>query len=578
MTATRLLWTPLTVALACGLAGCLTPDATTRPQSDDAAGPSARAVGEAASFANLQPVPISGVGLVIGLPGTGGPAPAGTYRSMLEQELKRRQIEHVRDVLDSKNHALVLVSGFIPAGVKKGDMIDVEVTLPPGSQASDLRGGFLSETVLVDFNTSGNLSPASAQAKGNKLLLGDELAVVEGPLMPPLSGLKEGDKTEGAEPGAAVKKARVWGCCKVKKDRPLYVAMNTGHARYAEAMRVANRLNQTFAGQVAASDMVAEAKTKEYVTLKVPHQYRLNLPRYMRVVKHVSLVPISEVAAERQQIGRELLDPATCLTAALKLEGFGASAVPLLEPGLKEDSPLVRFAAAEALAYLGRTSGVEELGALAVTEPTLQAYCLTALASMDEARCHAKLTELLGASAPEARYGAFRALRMIDERSDLARGERLAESFHVHRVAPETPGMAHLLTSRRPELVLFGTPKLVAPFSYVVGDLTVTAGAEDAKVTVSRFSAERGKKQVQCGFEVYDVVKELAALGAGYPEVADVLAQAQRCKGLDCALAIDALPKSASVQEIAARGRVSGLPDPEPTATVSAEAKPGLFE
>ncbi|WP_162660186.1 flagellar basal body P-ring protein FlgI [Tuwongella immobilis] len=558
----------LTVLL-CGLTGCMSPG-TSRLQSEDteATAPGeTRLVGDITSFANAGPIQVSGVGLVINLDGTGGSTPPGTYRNMLEQELKKRGIDNFRELIDSKNNALVLVSGEIPAGARKGDRIDLDVTLPTGSKATSLRGGYLAETVLVDFNTSENLAPQSAAVRGNKLLLGDELVVAEGPLMPGIRKEKADDQETlvGVDASQPIKKAQLWSGGRIKSDRLMYVALNTGHQRYAESVRVGNRLNDTFSGTLAGVDKMAEPKTKEVVTLKVPQHYRQNLARYMRVVRMVPLSPVPDGADYRRNLQMQLQDPATCMVAALKLEALGASSVPLLEAALRNESPLVRFAAAEALTYLGRTSGVDELGAIAMTEPTLQAYCLTALSSLDEAKCHAKLQELLTCEVSEVRYGAFRALQTLDSNNEMARGEKLNETYFLHELAPDSKGMVHVLTSHRPEVVVFGrTPKLVAPFSYAIGnDFTLTAGLNDSKITISRFSVNKGQKQVQCGYEVGEVIRTLASLEASYSDILDLLSQANRCKSLNCPLAVDALPKAASVKAIAERGKVSGLPNPD---------------
>ena len=90
---------------------------------------------------------------------------------------------------------------------------------------------------------------------------------------------------------------------------------------------------------------------------------------------------------------------------------------------MASDYPLVRFAAAEALAYLGNTAAAEPLARVAAEHPALQAYALTALAALDDALGMSKLEELLAAKEPELRYGAFRALREVDPTGDAVRGD-----------------------------------------------------------------------------------------------------------------------------------------------------------
>ena len=69
-----------------------------------------------------------------------------------------------------------------------------------------------------------------------------------------------------------------------------------------------------------------------------------------------------------------------------------------MKGALKSPHVLVRFCAAESLAYLGSPACGDELARLAVQYEALRGYCLTALASLDEPICHVKLAELLAST------------------------------------------------------------------------------------------------------------------------------------------------------------------------------------
>jgi hypothetical protein len=250
-----------------------------------------------------------------------------------------------------------------------------------------------------------------------------------------------------------------------------------------------------------------------------------------------------------------LLDPAKTIAGALRLEALGAQSIPALKVGLHSDVPLVRFAAAEALAYLGSPSCGEELGKQVAEQPFVQAFALTALASLNEAVCRVKLQELLSAPGPETRYGAFRALRARDERDPLVAGEKLG-SFWLHRVAKNSPPQVHVATHARPEVVLFGDrPSLVPPFSFLVGP-EFTLRAEEGKDTcvLSRFTQRKGKQAKQCSLEVADVLRALAELGGNYADAVELLRQAEAGRGLNCVVKVDALPKAPTVYDLARAG------------------------
>ena len=150
-----------------------------------------------------------------------------------------------------------------------------------------------------------------------------------------------------------------------------------------------------------------------------------------------------------QHLEEQLLDPAHTIMTALRLEAQGNEAIGVLKTGLQSTHVLVRFASAEALAYLGDRSGGEILAQLVDRQPALRAHCLTAMASLDEAVCRIKLRELLSARSAETRYGAFWALRALDEREETVQGELLNDSGVRHlgmqRVVQKNSPFAKLL-------------------------------------------------------------------------------------------------------------------------------------
>jgi hypothetical protein len=228
-----------------------------------------------------------------------------------------------------------------------------------------------------------------------------------------------------------------------------------------------------------------------------------------------------------------------------------------LRRGLKSEHTLIRFCCAESLAYLGDPSGGKELGQLVAEQPALRAFCLTALASLDEAVSQDTLLDLLTSSAAETRYGAFRALRALNDREPAVKGELLNESFWLHRVAPGTPGLVHVSSARRAEIVLFGSDlTLKPPFTLRAGEFNVTAGEEDEQCTIGRFTPLGGApRHKQCTLQLEEVLRNLTFLGATYPEVVEVLRQARSCQCLNCPVEADALPQATSVYALKKTGK-----------------------
>lgn len=549
-------WAILAGLLA--LAGCMhaQPRAQSEDESDrteqEAVG--VRTIGDVTTVGNAEDIPVAGIGLVTGLEGTGGGVPPGPERNALEDYLRKRNVENIKELFSSKSTSLVRVAARIPAGARKGDMLDISVSVPDNCRTTSLRGGVLEECLLYNFDSTQNVDHAIGAQNGRQdaMLRGHPLVKAQGTII-------AGVAPEGEDSDPSQKRGVVWGGGRFAgPDRPFILQINSEQQLARIAMRIAERINETFHGPSFSpgSGEIAVAKSKTYVTLTVPGAYRLNMGRFLRVVR---LIPLNEAppmdGAYVEKLTRQLLEPSTTVTAALRLESLGGAVIPRLKVGLHSDVPLVRFASAESLAYLGSPSCGEELGKQVVEQPFVQAFALTALASLNEAICRVKLEELLNAPNPETRYGAFRALRARDDRDPLVGGEKLG-SYWLHEAGKQGPPQIHYATYKRPEIVLFGdTPKLQAPLSILAGP-EFTLRAEEGKTTcvISRFSARLGKKSKECPLDVESVLRAMSELGGNYADAVELLRQAESARGLNCAVKADALPKAPSVYDLVRAG------------------------
>jgi hypothetical protein len=520
-----------------------------------------RTIGEVTEFANADPTPVMGVGLLVDLQGTGGGMPpASSWRSALENELKKHKIRDVSAVLSHPDHTMVVITAVIPPGSRKGDPIDIVVSLPDGSRCTSLRGGNLLQADLYSYDSTRNLNPGYKGA--DQLLKGNKLATAEGPV---LIGMDRAVKTRvraaSAEPKEdskveeSQKAGRIWGGGKCLADPPLALMLKPDQQYSRVAARVAERINQSFPGSKLGTEAIAVAKSKSLVLLGVPSQYRNNLPHFLRVVRAIPLDRIPAIDSPyRKKWSEQLLDPSKALSAAIRLEALGEESVPTLSAALRAPSPWTRFAAAQSLAYLRKPACAEELARLAREQPVLRAYCLTALSSLNESACQIRLADLLRDKDPELRYGAFCGLRKLDDRDPEVSGHNLNNAFWLHQVATDSPPLIHVLHSKRPEIVLFGANQtLAAPFRMGFGDeFTITVDKDDAHCTVSRFSTRKSSKtSKQCSLHIADILKSVTDLGGSYGDAIDLLSKADAAGKLSCDLFSDALPHRFEVTELA---------------------------
>ncbi len=507
-----------------------------------------RTVGDFTTVGNAQPVPIGGIGLVVGLEGTGGEPANDANRTLLEDDLRKEGIKNLKEVLGSNNIAMVLVSAQVPPGARRGDTIDVEVQMPPRSKGSSLKGGVLRSCKLFNYDFAKNLLP---DYNGQKSMLrGHDFARAEGPL---LVGFNPGDDDTRQRSG------RIWSGGKVMTDLPFTLMLNPDQQSARIASQVADRINELYPSGAPGTPTLAKAQNTQAVLLQVPPQYKLNMPRYLRVVRLVPMGESGDRARYAKKLGEDLINPSRTVTAALRLEALGNESSNVLKRALKHENPLVRFCAAESLCYLGSPAGVDELAKAALDQPMLRSYALAALASMDEGISQIKLRELLFSDKDdELRYGAFRALRTLDENNDAVTGEQLNDAFWLHEVAPESRGLVHICTAKRAEIVLFGKKvKLRTPFTVLTGEFTITSADNDDQCTISRIASRGGETtRKSSGLGLEEVIRTMATMGALYPDVLDAIEQLDRCKAIPVPVRHDALPRAVSVQELVRAGRV----------------------
>jgi len=510
------------------LVGCAAP--AMRSQSPEEFASSldsgARLVGEVARPFGHTYVKVESVAITTCLDNTGDDPPPSAQRSALLHELQTIGVPNPNLLIASPTTALVLVKGFLPPGVQKGDRFDLEVSVPQQSKTTSLRGGWLMETRLSEM-----------AILGGAIREGHSWAAGEGPVLVDPSADGEEDRdllVRGRVLGGGVAiRSRDIGLFIGPEDKSIRLSAQVGEA--------INRRFHTFTRGIKQG--VANPKTDERIDLKIHPRYKDNIARYIRVVRSI---PLDETPADQSlRIGlleRQLLDPITAPTAALRLEAIGSESVAVLVKGVESSDAEVRFYAAEALAYLDDNRAAAPLARAAREEAAFRAYALAALSSMADMAARDELSELLDVSSSETRYGAFRALWAMNAADPMIRGENLGGQFGYHVLSTKGPDMVHVTRSYRPEVVLFGhEQRLKSPFVLESGKSIMIKG-EGQNVTVSRFAVGKPDQKRVVSTKLDDVVRAIVELGGTYPDVVQALQQAKARGALVARLEVDALP------------------------------------
>jgi hypothetical protein len=517
-------------------------------------------VGDLSVASGNFPLTIESVGLVTGLAGTGSDPQPSSERALLVDEMQKRGVIYPNQVLASPETEMVLVRAYLRPGIQKGDHFDIELRVPTRSECTSLRGGWLMETRLRQL---ANL--------GGQVREGKHMALAEGAVLVDPSA--EGDRDR-----YKLTRGRVLGGGVAMQSRKLGLAITKKEFQNVTvSSQIGNAVNQRFHSFTnGVKQGVATPENDKYIELTVHPRYKDNVERYMRVIRSI---PARESAAERiarlALLERQLVDPITASSAALKLEALGKDGVKSLQKGIQADDLEVRFYSAEALAYLDESDAVPAL-AEAALHRAFRAYALTALSAMDDFTAYDALLAMLDLPSAETRYGAFRALWAMNSHDSVARGENLGDQFSYHVLETKGPHLVHVTRNFRAEVVIFGPDeKLLTPLMLEAGKEIQVMSRGGDEITVSRFMVGQSDQKRVISTKVDDVIRTIVDLGGTYPDVVQALQQAKSRQNLSCRFEVDALPQGGRVYDRAASPEDQELEDDREFEI--ANPLPGLF-
>ncbi len=516
-------------ALCSAVVGCMSP--ILRQQSPEPAHGSenpreAKLVGDIAHPYGMNYIKLESVSLATGLSGTGDDPAPSSQRARLMDEMKRREVENPNAVLASPNTALVLVKGYLRPGIQAGDRFDIEVRTPSRSDSTSLRGGNLLETRLSETAVL-------------------DSQVRQGHLMAVANGAVLVDPSAGPDEAEIATRGRILSGGIATKSRNLGLVIDHEQRSVRMSQQIGNAINTRFHSfSEGGQQGVATPKTEDFVELRLHPRYKDNVGRFMRVVRNLAVKESASHRQSRLQLLREqLLDPVTAAAAAVRLEAIGSDqAIEILQKGIADSDPEVRFYAAEALAYLDETSAVDPLIRSAREEPAFRAHCLAALSAMDDGAAYDSLKTLLSVKSAETRYGAFRALRSMAPNDAFLRGEDFNGLFTYHILDVPGEPMVHATSSHRPEIVLFGHDHpLELPLVLDAGPRILINGLDGTQIKVSHFSETTQQRVVPN--DIDSVVRAVVELGGTYPDVVQFLQQAKSAGSLQSRFRVNALPR-----------------------------------
>lgn len=409
-------------------------------------------VGAETTINGIEPVLVSGIGLVVGLNGTGGgPYPAAVQASM-ERELARGGIGRggplqdgpmagmsPRAVLSDPNVTIVVVEGAIPPGAPDDAPFDVVVRTLPGSAATSLEGGTLWTCEL-------RLGPAApfGMARTRKL------AEARGPIFlnPFVEPGKEGDARRMV--------GRVLGGGRVTDGLAMEIRLdNPSHARAAS---IVSAINNRFALGPGIPTPPARGRSSASIALKVPPAFMDTPDEFIRIVQYTQIDQAFPEEYAKRYVDEIIKEPARADELAWCLRALGHRALAFL-PRLYDYPELApRLAGLRTGAALGDIRTAKPLQAIARGEgapsPSMRAEALKYLGRLGaDPSITLFLREMVDQPELEVKIAAYEALV---ERMDVQRVEYPGK-FFVDRVPAKDP-LIYVKQQGLPTIVLFGDP------------------------------------------------------------------------------------------------------------------------
>jgi len=168
---------------------------------------------------------------------------------MLEQQLRKQKVDNVKALLDSHDNCWCSSPPLSRPARARGRARQSKSRYPPAARQTSLRGGYLQDCILRDYENTKSLVPSYKGA--NSLLPGHILAHARGPLL-----VGFGDPDEQLE----LKRARIWGGGISNLDRPFYLLLKNDDKSARIANAVAERLNLMFQDDVRAQRLIQQSQ------------------------------------------------------------------------------------------------------------------------------------------------------------------------------------------------------------------------------------------------------------------------------------------------------------------------------
>ncbi|PKL44975.1 MAG: hypothetical protein CVV39_08130 [Planctomycetes bacterium HGW-Planctomycetes-1] len=475
-----------------------------------------RTIGDLAEVVAFSPIPVKGVGLVVGLPNTGSSECPPQTRDYLRQYIIAQlgpQNVNAERMINSLDTAVVLVEGFIPPAASKYQPFDVTVAALPGTQTTSLNGGRLYTTELKLIVRVDDAIETSKT-----------LALAAGPVYIDHLGNAKANLRSGFVLGGG------------KSMQEYQITLTLLKPDFQMAANIRNRINQRFGRDVAS------AVSPEIIYLSVPEKFKNRKVRFIELIK--SLYITTAAVTESEHINSLIAglgsgkDREKYETA---IEAVGKNAIDELLPLLDSDNEQMKFSAAKCLLAVGNDSGLKILREHA--QDSSSPFQIPAIQAVGEYARKNDATSLMRRLAREnnfdVRYNAYKYLQKYDDTSIIR--TLAAKDFYIDQLIAAGPKTIYAARTRQAGIVLFGAPIKCQPDIYVESDdgqIIINALPEEDRISIMRKHpiTKTLMGPLKCSMMLADVIRILGetpttedkekrqlGLGASYSDIVALL-------------------------------------------------------
>ena len=444
-------------------------------------------VGELARFAGREEIPVQGYGFVTGLDGTGTKAmPPGIRQQILEM-MRRNKVDKAEEIITSPDTAVVMVSGWMPPGISRGELFDLEVRAIPTTDTVSLEGGFLLECELTRV-----VSARGVEQKSEPLALGRGSIFVS-----PFGG--EGREAKKASDPRV---GRVLAGGKALKTRHFRLALLTPSVRSAD--QIVRLVNARFPGAARGTEDPGR------VDLETPRGFVNAKAHFLDLVGALYLRETPDARDQRIGLLIDTLQTGKDMDrVALCLEAFGASVGPRLHALAESESAAVRFYVARTLAGLQDAFAVHVLERIVTDDGSeFQEAAAEALGEIHSGVGLGVLGRALNAKSARVRVAAWQAMARLAPRTFVAR--HYQNKFTLSVVATRADPFVYIARTLKPQIAIFGDAKVLPPVLAETPRVTATAvaGAEKVRLISRRHGQDL---HIEAPLDLKGLVEKMAS-------------------------------------------------------------------